>query len=318
MSGDKRGTRLKRNAFSEFHPMVNFVYFLLIFSVAALVSHPLVQGVSFCAAVSYFLSLKGGRELCGLFLFLLPLSAFAVAINVFFHHEGVTILFYLHDGNPVTEESIYAALGSVLSIVSLIIWVMCYAEVMTSDKWVYLFGRVLPAMSLILSMTLRFVPLYKRKYIEVREANAVMLQHEKNSETSSGTFSRFFGRIVLIFRTAAQAVKTVSIVTTWALENAVDTADSMKSRGYGLPKRTAYSIFEYHRRDKWVLGFCLYSAFVLIFVIASGGFSWRYFPTIRTVGMMPVTAYAMVIYTALCFMPIMIHYFEERAWRRKH
>ena len=35
------------------------------------------------------------------------------------------------------------------------------------------------------------------------------------------------------------AITILSIMVTWALENAIETADSMKSRGYGLPGRTA-------------------------------------------------------------------------------
>lgn len=46
----------------------------------------------------------------------------------------------------------------------------------------------------------------------------------------------------------------MSIVVTWALENALDTADSMKSRGYGLPKRTAFSLFRFTLRDGICLG----------------------------------------------------------------
>ncbi len=37
-------------------------------------------------------------------------------------------------------------------------WFSCYNKVMTSDKFIYLFGRLIPALSLILSMALRFVP----------------------------------------------------------------------------------------------------------------------------------------------------------------
>jgi energy-coupling factor transport system permease protein len=43
-------------------------------------------------------------------------------------------------------------------LAAVISWFSCYNAVMTSDKFVYLFGRVIPALSLILSMTLRFVP----------------------------------------------------------------------------------------------------------------------------------------------------------------
>ncbi len=40
---------------------------------------------------------------------------------------------------------------------------------------------------------------------------------------------------------------------TWSLENAIETADSMRSRGYGLPGRSAFSIYRMDSRDKLAL-----------------------------------------------------------------
>ena len=41
----------------------------------------------------------------------------------------------------------------------------------------------------------------------------------------------------------------LSILVTWALENAIETSDSMRSRGYGLHGRTAFSIYRFTKRD---------------------------------------------------------------------
>ena len=47
------------------------------------------------------------------------------------------------------------------------------------------------------------------------------------------------------FKKIRYALNMVSILVTWALENAIETADSMKSRGYGLRGRTAFSIYRF-------------------------------------------------------------------------
>ena len=39
---------------------------------------------------------------------------------------------------------------------------------------------------------------------------------------------------------AAPRITILSIMVTWCLENAIETADSMKSRGCGLPGRSAF------------------------------------------------------------------------------
>ena len=75
-------------------------------------------------------------------------------INPAFNHEGVTIIDYLPSGNPLTLESIVYGFTSAVMIVSVICHFSCYNEIMTSDKFIYLFGKIIPAMSLIISMTM--------------------------------------------------------------------------------------------------------------------------------------------------------------------
>ena len=54
------------------------------------------------------------------------------------------------------------------------LWFSCLSAVMTSDKFIYLFGRMIPALSLVLSMTLRFVPRFKRQFQAVAQAQRYM------------------------------------------------------------------------------------------------------------------------------------------------
>lgn len=91
---------------------------------------------------------------------------------------------------------------------------------MTSDKFVYLFGRIIPALSLVLSMSLRFVPRFTAQIKVISNAQKCV-----GRDVGSGG----------LIKRAKQGIKILSILVTWALENAIDTADSMKDRGYGLP-----------------------------------------------------------------------------------
>lgn len=70
-----------------------------------------------------------------------------------FNHYGVTMLYYVKSsGNWITLEALVygVVLGAVMFVV--IQWFSCYNKVMTTDKFIYLFGRIIPALSLILSM----------------------------------------------------------------------------------------------------------------------------------------------------------------------
>ena len=62
-----------------------------------------------------------------------------------------------------------------------------------------------------------------------------------------------------LLRRTKNAMKVFSIMVTWSLESAIETADSMKSRGYGLPGRTAFSIYRFDDRDRAALLWLVYN-----------------------------------------------------------
>ena len=119
-----------------------------------------------------------------------------------------------------------------------------------------------------------------------------------------------------ILQRAKKGMAVLSILTTWALENAIETADSMKSRGYGLPGRTSFSIFRFDHRDMWVLSVMLGFIALIVTGAGMGMNAMRFFPSIRV---MDVSMLSMLVYAAylfLCMLPIIITIVEELKWRR--
>lgn len=88
---------------------------------------------------------------------------------------------------------LYGAAAAVM-LASVVLWFSSYNEVMTSDKFVYLFGRVIPALSLVLSMSLRFIPKFKAQMQTVSEAQACI-----GRDTKNGSVLRRVGNAVRIF-----------------------------------------------------------------------------------------------------------------------
>jgi energy-coupling factor transport system permease protein len=214
---------------------------------------------------------------------------------------GATILTYLPNGNPLTLESTLYGLAAAVMLITVISWFSCFNAVMTGDKLVYLFGRVLPGLSLLLAMALRFVPRFQAQIKVISTA-----QKGIKRDVASGT----------IMQKARQGMKILSIMVTWALENGVETADSMKGRGYGLPGRTAFSIFRFRRRDGWVCLYLLTCAAVVITGAAAGAYQFRYFPTVRGQWSGFWTIAVFGAYFALAALPIIINLKEELRWKR--
>ena len=236
---------MNRDTFSSYHPAVAMLYFVLVIGMTMFLNHPVCLGISLVGALAYSIYLKGKKAVRFNLAYMLPLLVITALINPAFSHQGVTILAYLPSGNPLTLESILYGICAAFLLITVIAWFSCFNAVMTSDKFVYLFGRIIPALSLVLSMSLRFVPRFTAQIKVISNAQKCV-----GRDVGSGG----------LIKRAKQGIKILSILVTWALENAIDTADSMKDRGYGLPGRTAFSIYRFDRRDKWALLFCCCAA----------------------------------------------------------
>lgn len=292
-----------KDRFAQYHPLVNFLYFTLVLVFSMVLRHPLAQGVSLLCACIYAVQAEGQRAVLFCLKWCLPVFLLTALFNPAFSHEGVTILLYLPTGNPLTLESILYGVSAGILLVTVMVWFMNSSRVITSDKFIYLFGRVIPALSLVLSMTLRFIPKFKSQLAAVVEA-----QRSIGRDISQGS----------LLRRMKLAVSVLSIMITWALENAMDTADSMKGRGYGLPGRTAFSIYRLDDRDKSALAFLLLCAFCLVMGTAASAFSFRYYPGIRAGARTPLALSFQLVYAALCAMPILLNALEERKWKSIH
>ncbi|MDH6374836.1 energy-coupling factor transport system permease protein [Paenibacillus sp. PastF-3] len=289
-----------KDSFSTFHPFVNFLYFVVVLLFSMVFMHPIFQVIALISAVVYSFMLKGKKAVRFNLLYMVPFLLFMAIMNPVFNHQGVTILFYLNNGNPVTKESILYGVAAACMFVTVIIWFSCYNAVMTSDKFIYIFGKILPALSLIFSMVLRFVPRYLAQIKVISNAQKCI-----GRDVTQGN----------LLARARNGITILSIMTTWALENAIETADSMKSRGYGLPGRTSFSIFRLDARDKVAL--LIMAGLIAIVAVgaAMGENTMRYYPSIKASAITPFSILVYIAYFALCMIPVLINMVEAMKWK---
>lgn len=288
------------NEFKNYHPIVNFLYFAAVIVFAMLLMHPVCLLTSLACAFVYSIMLNGRRAVKFNFLFLIPAMVAAAIMNPIFNHEGVTILGYLPSGNPLTLESIIYGMAAAVMLVTVVCWFSCYNRIMTSDKFIYLFGKIIPSLSLILSMTLRFVPRFREQIKVISQAQRCV-----GRDISQGS----------VIKRAKNGITILSIMITWAMENSIETAQSMKSRGYGLPGRSAFSIFKFDSRDRNALLYMIAITVYLVIGAVKGGMYFRYFPSMKSAG---ISFFSISIFTAyfmLCIMPVAIELMEKIKWK---
>ncbi len=284
------------NEFKTYHPIVNFTYFVAVISFSMFLMHPIALIISLVCSFAYSVVTNGAKAVRFNFIWLLPLAIVTAILNPIFNHEGVTILTYLPGGNPLTLESILFGIAAAAMLSSVVLWFSCFNKIMTSDKLVYLFGRITPALSLVFSMALRFVPRLKSDLKEI-----VAAQKGIGKDLSHGSISVRL----------KNALSVLSILVTRTLEGAIETADSMKSRGYGIGRRTAFSVFRFDKRDATVLAvISLLTAYIIF-----GRIHFSYYPYLTRT---PLTAYDISLFAAyliLCTVPIAIEAKEALTWK---
>lgn len=288
------------NSFKSFHPIVNFAYFICVIGFAMFFMHPVCLMISMAGGILYAIKLTGRKAVRFSTFYMLPLLIIAALFNPLFNHQGATILTYLSSGNPLTLESIIYGVAAGAMIVTVMIWFSCYNQIMTSDKFIYLFGRLIPSLSLILSMVLRFVPKFKAQLKVIIHAQKCI-----GKDLSSGS----------LLQRIKHGLYILSILITWALEDAVQTADSMKSRGYGLKGRTAFSIYRWSKKDSITLLSILIMSGYVLWGYLSDHIYFRYYPTLHGEKMSMIHISFFTIYIILCNLPLIIEIGEVHAWK---
>ena len=290
-------TDTRMRFFGNLHPAVSMAYFVLVLGLTLGCMHPVTVVLSFLGASWFSIRLRDWRAYGHTMRFVGPMFLLIALANPLFNHRGVTMLFTINH-LWYTLEAVCYGLVSGCSLCAVIMWFTCYQEVMTSDKFLYLFGKPFPGTSLLITMTLRFIPQLQQNRREIRQSQA-MLQEE-------GT--RLLQRL-------GSALRNLSVLLTMSMEAAVETADSMKARGYGAKRRTTFHLFRFDGRDARTLGLILAVAGICITARAFGHGYMEFYPAMTPV-LLGNSSYTMfVFYAVLMFLPGILETKEAIRWR---
>ena len=283
---------MKYDAFSKCHPLTNFIFFLGAICFSVMIQHPVYILSGCMASAAYYLMLKGRKGL-GLILGMIPVFILVSAINPLLNTLGGTVLFTVF-GAPYTWEALCHGMAVAGMFVQMLLWFGCYSQVLTSDKFICLFGRLIPALSLLLVMVLRMIPNLMRKARQLLGARRAI---GKGSGEKDPLQKKLSG-----------GMTALSALTDWALEGSIVTADSMRARGYGATKRTNFSLYHMFSRD--ILLMALMAA-LAAFTLAMGHFDATYTPTLYAAA----PGWGLAAYCIFLLLPTLLHTKEAIQWR---
>lgn len=288
-----------KDEFSTYHPLLNMVFFLGAIILGMFFLHPAFVAVSILISVFYLVTLKkrrAGKEL----LYMLILFVVLSVINPIFDRMGATVLFRIF-GRPYTLEALIYGMTLGGMAVGILCWFACYNSIMTSDKFIFIFGKIIPSVSLVLSMILRLIPNFIKKTKQISSARASI---GLAGDSSSSRFEKI-----------RNGTKTLSALTNWALEGGIITADSMRSRGYGSGKRTTFAKYRFDGRNLILLIVMAVLLAVTIFCAAKGGTKAEFVPffTMAWFGDFYMLL-GLITYAVFLILPVVLEYKEKIKW----
>lgn len=262
---------------------------MLFFLAAVCFSFSTMQPVYIALAVimssAYLIFLKGWRHYLRSLVIFVPMVVFVGLLNSLFNSAGATVLWRWGPFSITTEGLCYGA-GIGGMITAILIWFSCYSEVMTEDKFTYLFGKAMPTISLMVSMISRWIPRMVSRGHSIYDSQEALIGNY--DQTKAGKLKR--------------GVRMATVLAGLGMEDSVQTADSMCARGYGTTKRTSYARYSWHTRERVILALLIVLVIVNIALLITGASSFKYYPRLSTIE--PLWGY--VTYALMLALPFVV------------
>ncbi len=285
-----------RFGFIDIHPIVKMIYFLLLLTFIMLTPHPLILLLYLIALSLYLIRLKGFLEFRKGLRFYLLLSLVLTLINPIFNQRGQTILFTLLNRYFTLEAVIYG-LVMAMTFITIIILFQIFNETIDSHSFIYAIGRFGPKSAFLINMALRYIPLIQKRLKELFEIRSLTKSTKKLKQRI-----KLWGEII-------------GVIFTWSFEEAIITADSMESRGYGLKKRTSYLYFKWRAKDYLFLVLMFVLSFIISFYLIRGLISFEIYPKMTPLVVDRQNFLAYLAIALISSLPFFIDEKERLKWR---
>ena len=288
--------------FDSYHPIINFLFFTSVIAAAATFNQPVFLAISYLCPFIYSVVLKGKKA--AIFnLALIPVIVIWTLWYAYYNHFGITNISVNFIGNQITQEAL--AFGFVIGIkaASVLMWFSCVYCIVSSDKVIYLFGRIVPKLSLFLSIIFRLVPYVKRHAKKVHTAQMCI---------GGGMYKYKYN----LFRRIHSFFSILSTVIAFTLESIITASASMNSRGYSLGGRTTFSIYRFDNRDRSFV-ITLFLCFTVLFMgIFLNQTQMQYNPELILNKITPMSYMFYLAYGFLCLLPLLLQLRGELKFQR--
>ncbi|MDI9490948.1 MAG: energy-coupling factor transporter transmembrane component T [Bacillota bacterium] len=287
----------------DYHPLVSLLYFIFVLTLSMMTRNPIWVTLCFVFSGFYVMLLHGVKRLLKSLLTFVPMLALIVFINSYFNSLGLTVLFYLGEGKPITIENLSYGVFSGLALFTVFLWFTSYNSMLSSDEILAVFGKRLPTIGLSLSMILKYIPDTIEQGTEISLNQKAMLGQEKLSNSQKAKF----------------AARMLTVLLSWSMENSLETADSMLAKGYPSKNRISYSRNRFNKRDlTMIILFLVIFSLHLSFAFG-GAVKFSYYPFLKWQGLEGnsfILFSAIISLIVMLLLPILLDMYNWFSWRK--
>ena len=232
------------------HPAVPTVYLAGVLVITMLFMQPVVVGLSLAGALSCSVLARGPAATLRGLIWQLPFVVLVTVLNPLFSASGSTLLLKLGPVAIYLESLVFGACAGAL-LVSTVVWLECLAALVAEDGLFALGASAFPTATLAVSMCARLVPQLMERADEINAAESACTAAAPQTDT------------------VGRAVNTSTALMSWALEDSLVRADSMRARGWGAcERRTSFRPWRLALRDAIAL------ALTVLVLIGAGFLAW--------------------------------------------
>lgn len=226
-----------------------FIYFVVVIILCLLFNNPILLFTIILSNIFLSYSDDGGKTLKSHIKIYSFMIISVALINPLISTQGENILFYIVN-RPITLESLIFGAVMALSITAMLISFTVFNQFITAEKLLYIINLAFPKSGLLSVMIVRLIPLFRLRIRDIADVQ----------KTRGGDI--YEGKTVQRLKNAMGIVNSLVF---WSIDDAFQSAQIMRARGFGCGKRSFYHIFKMDKYDRiWAVLFALGGALLII------------------------------------------------------
>lgn len=286
--------RVRHTAFDTAHPAVAALYLAFTLGLTMASLQPVLVAISLAGGFAYSVCADGLRASLARLRWQLPLVLVIAVLNPVFSASGSTELLRIGGRAVYLESLAYGCTMGALFVASAL-WFQAAATLLPFEKCMALLGNAVPVVSLMISQSMRLIPRF------VRQGRQIALVQDAATLPGRRAADAVRGRLRLS-----------SVLMGWTMEDALETADAMRARGWSAARRrTTYARYRFTGADAAALvAIALGGCLCAVISIAATG-QYEFYPTMSRL----VAWWGYVPYAVWMFVPTALHALEVMRFR---